>query len=95
MRKFALRMIGVGLVLLVAFGCGSDDDNNPGPGSGNGRLHVRLTDAPNDYDSIVVFIREIAVHRTGTDSTSWLTFIALSPSMTRSASTGTCPASAA
>jgi hypothetical protein len=68
-------MIIVGLALLAAVGCSKDDDNNnPGPGNTTGQVHVRLTDAPADYDSVVLDIREIAVHATGSDSASWRTF---------------------
>ena len=75
MRTFALRWIVVGLALLAVVGCSKDDNNNPGPSPGtNGRLHVRLTDAPVDFDQVVLDIREIAVHRSGTDSASWQTF---------------------
>ena len=73
MRRLAAPLTFLLLAALTAWGCGKDD-NKPGhPGGGTtGNLRVRLTDAPADFDSLVLDIREIAMHRTG-DST-WHAF---------------------
>ena len=72
MRRLALGMVGVCVAALAIIGCGKDD--NTAPTSSTGRLHLRMTDAPADYDSVVIVINEVAVHRTGADSTAWSTF---------------------
>lgn len=74
MRRLSLLLSALFLASLAAFGCSDDDDNPPGGGSANGTMRVRMTDAPADFDSIVIGIREVAVHRAGTDTTTWLTF---------------------
>jgi len=66
-------MVGAGLALLMVFGCGKDNNNNP-PGTANGQLHVRMTDSPADYDSVVINITEIAVHTSGSDTSEWRMF---------------------
>lgn len=75
MRRLAVLMASLFVAALAAYGCGDDDDNNPNPGPGNpqGRVRLRLTDAPADFDSIVIGIREISIRR-GNDTTGWLRF---------------------
>ena len=69
MRRLLLLPLAVAVVGLVAFGCSKS--TSP---AGYGTVRVALTDAPADYDSIVLHIREVAVHRDSPDSTAgWFT----------------------
>lgn len=40
-----------------------------------GTVTVSLTDAPADYDSVVLVIREVAVHRAGPEDMGWVSFV--------------------
>ena len=73
MRRLAVLCTFLFVAALTVYGCGKDDKktNNPGGGT-TGNLRVRLTDAPADFDSVILDLREIALHRTA-DST-WRAF---------------------
>lgn len=69
--------VPVSLVALLATlvllpGCGGSGGVG-GTGPGFGTVHVSLTDAPAAYDSVIIFVREVAVHRasSGSDSSGW------------------------
>lgn len=69
MRRLLLLPLAVAVVGLAAFGCSKS--TSP---AGYGTVRVALTDAPANYDSIVLHITEVAVHRDAPDSTAgWFT----------------------
>ncbi|HET9326306.1 MAG TPA: DUF4382 domain-containing protein [Candidatus Eisenbacteria bacterium] len=61
------------LAALVAMaglaGCSDNDDDGVGPTTG--RLQVQLTDAATVLEEVNIVVTEIAVHRSGSDTTSW------------------------
>lgn len=58
------------MLLIIITSC---SDDSTGPAQGNGSIKVYMTDSPAQYDSVVVFIERIEVHRTGNDSASgWI-----------------------
>src|SRR5437899_4383724 len=75
-HRFTLLLVIAALAAL-AFGCGKDTVVAPG---GTGTVRVSLTDAPATYDSVVLVIREVSVHRDGPDDQGWSS-IALTGSM--------------
>jgi len=75
MRRFALFAGLVLTVVLAAGGCGTSTSTRPA----HGTLRVSLTDAPADYDSVILVIREVAVHLAGPDDGGWTSFVPGSP----------------
>ena len=69
MRRLALAPILLALLLPLA-GCGK---SATAPG-GTGQLRMTLTDSPAPFDSVVLMIREVAVHGTA-DSVNWIRFV--------------------
>jgi len=75
MRKHlaALLLLLLG-VLAVLAGCGSDRNTSTRPGFGS--VHIRMTDAPADYDQVNVVVREVRVHQAGNgdggDDDGWI-----------------------
>jgi len=61
-----IRTLAVSLALVAFFGCSSHVSS---PGGSMGEVRVRLTDAPGDFEHVNLVIREVAVHRSGADST--------------------------
>jgi hypothetical protein len=70
MKKF---MSFLALILTIIVGC-SDNTTDPTQGTqplqGNGALKLYLVDAPSSFDSVVVFVKRVEVHKSGNDSTS-------------------------
>lgn len=65
--KKLIGLLILGMVLLVA--C-SDDDNDL---SGNGIINIRLTDAPGDYEAVLVDLQGLRVNMsTDTTEGSWI-----------------------
>jgi hypothetical protein len=62
--------LAAALVAIAAFGCGHGGVTSP---QGTGTVRVSLTDAPAAYDSVILVIREVAVHRDGPDDAGWFT----------------------
>lgn len=60
-------------ILVVAFAAGCGESSSSPTTTGTVRLS--LTDAPADYDSVILFIREVAVHRAGPDNSGWSSFV--------------------
>jgi len=69
MRRLALLAVAILATALVATGCSRS--TKPGVGT----VRVSLTDAPADYDSVILVIREVAVHMAGPDDSGWETFV--------------------
>ncbi len=69
MRRFALLGIAVLATVLVITGCSKSTQPQ------HGTVRVSLTDAPADYDSVILVIREVAVHLAGPDGTGWTSFV--------------------
>jgi hypothetical protein len=45
-------------------------DDSTGPASGNGSLKMYLVDSPSSFDSVIIFVSRVEVHKSGSDSTS-------------------------
>jgi len=73
MRRLALLFLPIALIGFATFGCGSGGSGGVTSPGGTGTVRMSLTDAPADYDSIVLDIREVAVHRDGPDDAGWST----------------------
>jgi hypothetical protein len=56
-------------VLIAALFIGCSDDST-GPASGNGSLKMYLVDSPSSFDSVVVFVSRVEVHKSGSDDNS-------------------------
>ena len=69
MRRLLLLFLALAATAFAA-GCGSSATK-----SGTGTVRVSLTDAPADFDSVILVIREVAVHREGADGTGWTSFV--------------------
>ncbi|MBE0539738.1 MAG: DUF4382 domain-containing protein [Ignavibacterium sp.] len=63
--KKIIFIIGFAMILFV--GC---SDNTTGPASGNGSLKMYLVDSPSSFDSVIIFVKRVEVHKSGSDSTS-------------------------
>lgn len=72
MLRSAYLLVATLAVVAIAAGCGGSS-NSSGPNSGT--VRVSLTDAPADYDSVILMIREVAVHREGPDNSGWYSFV--------------------
>jgi hypothetical protein len=72
MRRLGLAILLLTLLAALA-GCGN---STTGPGaSGSGQMRMTLTDAPADFDSVMLVIREVAVHAASPDSANWIRFV--------------------
>ncbi|TFG93294.1 MAG: DUF4382 domain-containing protein [Candidatus Atribacteria bacterium] len=60
-------IFSLALILLVIVGC---SDNSTDPSQGNGTLKLYLVDSPSSFDSVIVFVKQVDVHKSGSDSTS-------------------------
>jgi len=71
MRRSFLLLLSVAFIGLASSGCGKSGGVT-GP-RGTGTVRVSLTDAPAVYDSVVLNIRSVSVHRDGPDDEGWFT----------------------
>jgi len=55
------------LIMAVIIGC---TDNATEPVQGTGILKAYLVDSPSSFDSVIIFVKQVDVHRSGNDSTS-------------------------
>lgn len=69
MRRTILLLLALIAVAASAFGCGNTTTR---PASGT--VRVSLTDSPADFDSVILVIREVAVHRAGPENSGWTSF---------------------
>lgn len=67
-----MKTLAVTLTALFLFTMGCSDDSTS-PSQGNGSIKLYMTDSPASYDSVIVFIQRIEVHRSSNDSTEgWI-----------------------
>jgi len=71
MRRLFLLSLASALAGFLTSGCSS----NGGPTSpaGMGTVRIALTDAPAAYDSVVLNVVQVSVHRDGPDNEGWFT----------------------
>jgi hypothetical protein len=55
------------LIMLVIVGC---SDNATDPVQGTGSLKMYLVDSPSSFDSVIIFVSRVEVHRSGSDDNS-------------------------
>jgi len=55
------------LIMLVIVGC---SDNATDPVQGTGTLKMYLVDSPSSFDSVIIFVSRVEVHRSGSDDNS-------------------------
>lgn len=68
MKTIFASMLFISVILI-----GGCSDDSTGPAHGNGLIKVYMVDSPASFDSVIVFIQRIEVHRSGDDSTSgWI-----------------------
>ena len=60
-------MFCVALVIVLIAGC---SDNATDPTQGTGTLKMYLVDSPSSYDSVIIFVSRVEVHRSGSDDNS-------------------------
>lgn len=60
-------MFLLAFIFMVIVGC---SDNATDPSQGNGALKVYLVDSPSSFDSVIVLVKQVEVHKSGSDSTS-------------------------
>ena len=75
MNKSAYILV---LILTIFFGC-SDNSTNPSL-QNNGSLKLYLVDSPSSMESVIVSVRRVEVHKSGSDSTSGWHIINSTPS---------------
>lgn len=77
--RFVLPAMLLGLTL--GLGACSKDDDKSNTGSGTSRMEVRLTDAPGDYEKVLIDIRSVQVHKDANDNgtTGWVTLDNIKP----------------
>jgi hypothetical protein len=56
----------VALIMTVIIGC----DSTTEPTEGTGILKMYLVDSPSAFDSVIIFVKQVEVHSSGSDSTS-------------------------
>lgn len=72
MLRSAFLLAATLAVVAFAAGCGGTKNSS---GVNTGTVRVSMTDAPADYDSVILMIREVAVHKEGPEDTGWYSFI--------------------
>jgi hypothetical protein len=61
-------LVVITVILTLILGC-SDNSTNPSLQQ-NGSLKMYLIDSPSSLDSVIIFVKEVEVHKSGNDSTS-------------------------
>lgn len=64
MKKLIISSL---LIAVVFFGC---SDDSTGPATANGSLKMYLVDSPSSFDSVIVFVSRVEVHKSGSDDDS-------------------------
>ena len=70
MRRLLILFVALLTAISVAAGCGSKSPTK----SSTGTVRVSMTDAPADFDSVILVVREVSVHREGPDGSGWTSF---------------------
>lgn len=70
MRRLLLLFVALLAAVSFAAGCGSSSTTK----SNTGTVRMSMTDSPADFDSVILIVREVAVHREGPDGTGWTSF---------------------
>ena len=66
-----MKKLMMSFVIIAALFIGCSDDST-GPASGNGSLKMYLVDSPSSFDSVIVFVSRVEVHRSGSnDNSGW------------------------
>ena len=67
--RLAISLAALLMIPAVLAGCGGSGGTAPGMGT----VRIALTDAPASYDSVVIIVREVSIHRgdSGTDDSGW------------------------
>lgn len=63
--KIFIYLITIFSVFLI-----SCSDDTTSPTTGNGSIKMYLVDSPASFDSVIIFVERVEVHRSGNDSTS-------------------------
>ena len=71
MLRSAIILVATLAVVAYAAGCGGTKSSGPNSGT----VRVSLTDAPADYDAVILMIREVAVHKEGPEESGWFSFV--------------------
>lgn len=61
-------LLGISLVMLFIWSC-SDNSTDPTV-QGDGSIKLYLVDSPSTFDSVIIFVKRVEVHKSGSDSTS-------------------------
>lgn len=64
MKKLIMSSL---LIATLFFSC---SDDTTGPAEGNGSIKMYLVDSPSSFDSVIIFVSRVEVHRSGSDSSS-------------------------
>ncbi len=66
--------IGTICLLLISLGaCSTDNNGSKQPVAATGTIEIRLTDAPVDYESVMIDIRDIQINMTTDENSGWQT----------------------
>jgi hypothetical protein len=64
-----MKTLIISFVFITALFLGCSDDST-GPATGNGTLKMYLVDSPSSFDSVIIFVSRVEVHRAGSDDNS-------------------------
>ena len=76
--KYALLCAGILIACFWVSSCKKDMDSGSTPYGSAGKVMVRMTDAPADYDKVIVHVVDVQVNTRATD-TSWVSLQGVRP----------------
>lgn len=62
LKKLSLKSLFIAAAISFGFVSCSDDDSNGTSGEGTANLSVRMTDAPGDYDAVLIDVQDVEIH---------------------------------
>jgi hypothetical protein len=63
--------LAVALIMVFFAGCSDNSTNSTDPVTqGKGLLKIYLVDSPASFDSVIIYVKQVEVHKSGSDSTS-------------------------